>query len=140
MSKTLTSLLVGAHFRPPAKQVLAVLPSGASLQLSPEADNPYDSHALRVLVWASAIPEALRADLDSCLEGTGTSLEELLASEEPLWLGYVAASGGKPLAKAGLTDGNKEFLALMGGEPNYSATLAFGPAGEPMVRLNDGQP
>lgn len=135
----ITSLLVGMHFRPPAKQVLAVLPSGCQLLLSPEVDNPYDPNALKALVWAGEIPESVRDDLSQCLDGTGTTLEELLASEEPLWLGYVAASGGKPLAKAGLQQGNKEFLELMASAPEHQASLAFDPAGEPLVRLTDGE-
>lgn len=139
MSKTLISLLVGAHFRPPAKQVLAALPSAWPLLLSPEPENPYDPSALKVLCHISGLPTEALDLLDGSLEGTGTTIDELLEQEDPIWLGYVAASGGKPLAKAGLIDGNQEFLALMGGEPNYSATLAFGPAGEPMVRLNDGE-
>lgn len=134
---TLTSLLVGAHFRPPAKQVLANLPSGAELVLSPEPENPYDPNALRVLVWPGEIPEVMHSSLDEALQGTGHDLGELLASEEPFWLGYVAASGGKPLTKAALSAGNKEFLALMAASPDHSAKLAFDAAGLPLVMLSE---
>lgn len=137
--KSLISLIVGMHFRPPAKQVLAVLPSGAELLLVPEPENPYDPSALKVQVWPGQVPEGVRADLSECLEGTGFALEELLAAEEPFWLGYVAASGGKPLAKAGLIEGNKEFLELMAGSPKHKATLAFAPDGAPLVRLSEGE-
>lgn len=139
MSKTITSLLVGAHFRPPAKQVLECLPSGAGLILLPEPENPYDEFALKVLVWPGEIPEVMRGDLDAKLQGTGTDLGDLLASEEPLWLGYVAASGGKPLAKAGMEGtGNREFLQLMAASPGHSAKLAFNAAGLPLVMLSEG--
>lgn len=137
MSKTITSLLVGMHFRPPAKQVLECLPSGAELVLSPEPENPYDPDALRVLVWPSAIPAELHSMLDERLQGTGTDIAEFLAMDEPFWLGYVAASGGKPLAKAGMgAEGNKEFLALMAGSPAHSAKLAFAASGLPLVMLS----
>lgn len=136
MTTILTSLLVGAHFRPPAKQVIACLPSGAPLALQPEPENPYDEHALRVLVWPREVPPAVRPELESCLEGTGTSLQELLDTEEPLFIGYVAASGGKPLVKAGLTTGNQEFGAALAADPSAQATLAFGPDGSPRVQLS----
>lgn len=137
MTKTLTSLLVGMHFRPPAKQVLECLPSGAPLILSPEPENPYDANALKVMVWPGEIPEELRGMLDEKLQGTGSDLGELLAMEEPFWLGYIAASGGKPLAKAGRDGvGNQEFLALMAGSPTHSAKLAFDAAGLPLVMLS----
>lgn len=133
--KTLTSLLVGAHFRPPAKQVLALLPSGAPLLLVPQDDNPYDEHALQVQIWPSAVPVEMHEELETTLSGTGSSVAELLALEEPLQLGFVAATGGKPLAKAGLTIGNQEFRSLLAQDPSAQAKLAFGPAGEPMVTL-----
>ncbi len=143
MSITLTSLLVGAHFRPPAKQVLACLPSGASLILVPEPENPYDPGALRVEVdVASEVPESQHGLLDESLQGTGFDIRELLDSEEALQIGYVAKSGGKPLLKAGLTVGNAEFLEAMfdlsGNE--CKATLSFGPDGSPRVMLTVGPP
>lgn len=142
MTKTLTSALVGAFHRPPAKQVLSALPTGAKLELLPEPENPYDPSALKVCIWLGgpeALPKELHAMLDEALQGTGFDLGELLAAEEPLQLGYIAASGGKPLAKSGLSDGNQEFLGLMAAEPEHSAKLAFGPEGQPRVMLSGGQ-
>lgn len=135
MTTPLLSPLVGAFHRPPAKQVLAALPAGQGLELIPEPENPYDEKALKVCLWMNQVPEELHAGLYEALQGTGSDLAELLEAEEPLQLGYVAASGGKPLAKSGLAAGNAEFLAFMAAEPEHSATLCFGPAGEPRVAL-----
>ena len=40
--------LVGSHFRPPAKALLASLPAGFHLELRPEPLNPYDPNAIEV--------------------------------------------------------------------------------------------
>lgn len=138
MTKTLlTSLLVGAHFRPPAKQILESLPAGQELGLLPEPENPYDASALAVLLDLALVEEVHYATLDSKLEGTGATVEDLLAVGAPLHLGYVAASGGKPLLKAGLAQGNREFLALLAEKEDLRATLAFTPAGLPLVLLSE---
>lgn len=135
MSKTLVSLLVGMHFKPPAKQVLAHLPAGAALRLEGEPENPYDPEALKVLVAFEAVPEAQLAGLEESLEGTGFTTQDLADLGE-IWLGYVAASGGKPLAKAGLEVGNAEFNSALQGSPDEAkATLVFGPDGSPRVSL-----
>ena len=83
----LISLLVGAHFRPPAKQLLTALPAGQSLLLIPEPDNPYDSNAVKVAV----VPETIDIDnaiINSALEGTGSVIEDF-SPVEPLHLGYL---------------------------------------------------
>lgn len=143
----LTSLLVGAHFRPPAKLVLAHLPAGASLVLDPEPSNPYDSNAVRVLVSPTALPESEWPALEAELPEFGSDLDSLLAHgtldsdeiDEPMiWLGYIAATGGKPLANArpGLV-GNSEVLAQLAACPTATAILRFGPGGEPEVEISD---
>lgn len=138
MSKTLTSLLVGMHFRPPAEVVTSHLPSGASLQLVPEPENPYDASAVRVECSASAIPETQYEALEAALDGTGFDLNDVLTMG-PIHLGYVAASGGKPLLKAGLAVGNKEFLELLNNDRPNSATLTFGADGSPRVTIVNGE-
>ena len=88
--------LVGAFFRPPAKQLLSVLPAGAQLQLLSDPDNPWDPKAIMVLVDPrSEIPEESTAQLDLALSGTGWIAEEILASAEPQHLGYLMDSDGK---------------------------------------------
>ncbi len=61
----LTSLLVGDHFRPPAKLVLQHLPAGTQLQLELEDDNPYDAEAVRVYVSVLEIPQSQYSALES---------------------------------------------------------------------------
>ena len=110
--KTLLVPLVGAHFRPPAKQVLSVLRVDTELLLAPEPENPYDPKAIRVSVdlrneFALFRVPALR----EALEGTGTEVEDLMNSHaEPLHLGYIADSDGKA-AQGG--PGNREVGELM---------------------------
>lgn len=131
----LQSLIVGSHFRPPAKLILANLPAGAHLMLEPDPENPYDSFALKVLVSPAEIPKSQYKEMGDSLLEFGTSLEDVLLGP-PVFLGFVAASGGKPLANAGLTVGNREFLAdlISGGEmQSYLATLGFTPGGLPMI-------
>jgi hypothetical protein len=50
MTDTLTGLMVGMHFRPPAKAVLEALPVGTTLWLRREPENPYDANAVQVLL------------------------------------------------------------------------------------------
>ena len=134
----ITSLLVGMHFRPPAKLLLAALPAGTQVELRAEPENPYDSNALAVWASPSQVPESQHEALRAEMPGSGFDWDELLASNEPLQLGYVAASGGKPLAAAGLSTGNVEFLEALRtpGEAGLGfARLSFGPDGSPRLTL-----
>jgi hypothetical protein len=134
----LRSLLVGAHFRPPAKLILAHLPAGTSLVLDPEPDNPYDEHAIRVLVDAGEIPESEYEALTDELPAMGEDLDELLAQPDLIHLGYVAATGGKPLIKYMEENGtvkvigNQEIIAALT-QPDHTAQLDFGAGGEALV-------
>lgn len=136
MTKVLTTLLVGDHFRPPAKLVLAHLPSGTRLRLELEDGNPYDQDAIRVLVETRLIPESQFGALETALPDMGYTLEQVL-SGGTVWLGYIPASRGKPLATAQRVEpdlvGNHEFREEMLGE--YSATLAFAQDGKARVLL-----
>lgn len=137
-SRKLTSLLVGAYFRPPAKLILSVLPAGTPLILQPEPENPYDAAALRVLVLTSSIPEASYPQLDEELLNFGSTLLDLLSQSE-IWLGYIASTGGKPLRVAAEREasglvGNQEFSELLLDE-SHQASLSFDGAGEPLVIL-----
>jgi hypothetical protein len=128
------AMLVGSHFRPPAKQVLAVLPAGAELSLRPEPENPYDPDAIAVYGDVrSTVPIHQYEALEESLEGTGTALEDLLGEAPPLHLGYIARSGA-PTAKG--YPGNLEVGAELarGGEAPRTWTLAFSPEGFPMVK------
>lgn len=155
MTTILRAPIVGMHFRPPAKLVLESLPGGAKLVLMPQPDNPYDANAVRVLCRPEAIPEGQHEKLAAELPGFGGSLEELIANGTPIdeggfapallgpliWLGFVAASEGKPLAK--LNEAQPAGEKLVGsmeiaracvwarGEPR--AKLGFATSGVPLV-------
>lgn len=126
--------LVGAHFRPPAKQVLSALAAATKLLLVPEPENPYDAKAIAVY-WqsADADPETQARVIDA-MAGTGAEFAELGL----LQLGYVADSDGKACKQYGFP-GNREIAAtiamLCGGEASWpaAASLAFDAKGFPQV-------
>lgn len=131
-----STLIVGAHFRPPAKQVLAVLPAGAKLTLVEDNENVYDPAAVRVLLPLDQIPESQYPTLDAELPNAGITLEQLM-STGPVFLGFVPAQDGKPLAGArskGEPDllGNVQVRELM---PEVVSTLGFGIDGSPRLEL-----
>jgi hypothetical protein len=140
-SPSLLAPIAGAFHRPPAKQVLQALPSGAKLILQPEPENPWDALAVKVLVdVGDAITIQQFPGLQAALDGTGVEAHELISSHEPLQLGYIAASQGKPLAKAKAAGfpgvGNAEVLAALEGHwANAQATLEFWVDGSPCVRV-----
>lgn len=143
----LTSLLVGMHFRPPAKTLLASLPSGTPLRLQPEPENPYDPLAVAVFVPSTAFPDSQKPILESALPNNGFTLEEVLAQNE--WhLGYVGASDGKPLAKANASGGNfvgnAEFLPVVQAQNLEGGLchglLGFAGDGSPTVQIDSELP
>ena len=142
MSQVLTGLLVGSYHRPPAKSILEHLPTGAPLVLQAEPENPYDAGAIKVLLDpADAIPKEQYQPLADKLPLQGYTLEQVM-SGGPLQLGYLAATGGKPLAKGqqaigqGLSlAGNSEFAPWVPTDTGAEARLAFGPGGELLVQL-----
>lgn len=136
MTDPLMVPLVGAHFRPPAKQLLEHLPAGCELELRAEPENPYDPKAIQVLVLPGAsVPEDQHEALRAKLVGTGYELEELLESPEAIQLGYIADSDGKMCRKEALA-GNREIGAMgteAGGLAELHATLSFDTQGRPAV-------
>lgn len=142
-NKVLRAPLVGMHFRPPAKVILASLPAGAGLQLELEPENPYDPKALRVLVSPDEIPAGQHESLAEALPASGHELHEVLAGE-PVWLGYVADSDGKICQTARLP-GNRELGEAMLSGPDWTCRLGFDATGKPLVVMivpsgqDDGQ-
>lgn len=136
---TLTTLLVGMHFRPPAKVLVANLPSGTTLYLQPEPSNPYDENAIAVMLQSEDIPQdaEIEAALDTDLAGMGFTLEDVRAADA--WhLGYVAATGGKPLLANPGYVGNTEILPLLAMGVTQ-ATFGVDGAGKPIlfIEAND---
>ena len=81
--------IVGAHFRPPAKPLLAALFGDCPLELRPEPTNAYDPNAIAVYVKSSVLKEYADCDaLKDLLPNFGHTLDTLLAEKE--WhLGYI---------------------------------------------------
>lgn len=141
---SLTFPIVGAYFRPPAKLLLSILPTGTPLALDPEPSNPYDENAVAIywhppdgplstpfFSYYSHLWESLQAIREDLL-GRGFCPEDIMSAES--WhLGYLPASG-KPTCRGG--PGNVEALAALAGSPSHSATLAFLPDGSPAVTLH----
>lgn len=133
MSRTsLTGLLVGEHFRPPAKRILASLPAGARLSLQAEPENQYDPDAIKVLVDPKEIPESQFAALDQDLPEMGATLEQVM-SGGLVFLGYIARSGGKPLRGTEYV-GNQEFSEAMCDQSRITK-LGFSPEGKGTVTV-----
>lgn len=136
----LTAVLVGMHFRPPAKLILETLPAGAELQLVHEADNPYDGDAVRVYVRLSAVPASQLARLEAELPGFGWSIEEFhqrIELGEAFQLGYLAAGKNKVLKGQEELVSNSIFLAAQE-QVSWSEcqiSLGFSPSGLPLVVL-----
>ena len=126
----LTCALVGQHHRPPARQVLDVLPLGIKLEVRPEPTNEFDPNALMVVVDMGDLPVDRIPLLDTILPEPWDA-SELCASGD-LHLGYIARSGGKP-AKG--LPGNAEVLDLAAehGWQALNTTLGSALEGFPVV-------
>ena len=140
MVNTLTGLLVGMHFRPPAKLILECLPSGTPLTLRHEPDNPYDEDAVAVEVQLRHIAPSQKARLESDLPAMGWSwemVEEHVALARPLQLGYIGAGKNKEvkaLESEGVTH-NRVFIDAQAIVPwtQCVITLGFSAGGKPLV-------
>lgn len=128
MIRRLIVPLVGAHFRPPAKLLLAHLASGTKLILEGEPDNPYDSLAIRVLLpSAIAIPQSELESMQLDLANVGSSIESLMSLSN-IHLGYIARNTPK------VPIGNEDVHAML--QLGACATsLSFDSAGKPQIIL-----
>ncbi len=134
MQTNCTSTLVGMHFRPPAKAVLAHLPSGIEITLRPEPDNPYDEYAIMVLISPEAIPESEYEDLTDDMADSGFDLDELLAESE-FHLGYVGSKPGKAGPLPGITYA-PDIAPVLSVAESYIAELAFDASGAPIIHMS----
>lgn len=123
--------IVGSHFRPPAKGILAALPQGQTLYLRREPDNEYDPGAIGVYLRSADIPEAIHRDLESQTIGFGFDLAAVLASPE--WhLGYIAAEANKKVGHLGTA--MRQELPKDWSSEDLPVELAFDMTGSPAVR------
>lgn len=140
-------LLVGSHFTPPAKAIISALARGARVRLVPEPENPYDSHAIRVLWYPERqpdtgtldLPEATIDALTATLPDFGEDIRDVeMAADEGIGyvIGHVSKSGGKPLrdreSKGEGLSGNSEMLSAIIEWP-HEATLDFAGDGSALI-------
>lgn len=111
--------LKGAHFHPPAGRLLPMLPTGATLILDPEPDNPYDPNAVRVLIEPHNVSDSTEALIREACPDFGLEPDEVFSA--PIMLGYIAKESAGAWAKR--LDGQQ------GG-----ASLSHDLSGAPMVR------
>lgn len=147
-----SALIVGAHFRPPAKLLLSSVPAGCPLSLELEPENEYDPFAIKVLLDPAEVPEAERENLRPALEGYGTSWDELLAAgprhvgyvqsnvtaKQPLPEGFITAPRLQPLLAAMQHTYDGEYVTPI--SDFAPITLSFTPAGAPVVSILWGYP
>jgi hypothetical protein len=95
------SAIVGMHFRPPAKHLVKALPMGIPLILVPDPLNPYDEHAVKVMLDLHDIPEdqekSFWEEVTPLLKGTGCNKEELLI--EPRHIAFIASKDNLDVLK-----------------------------------------
>lgn len=135
MPETIQTNLVGAHFRPPAKALLAVLPAGHPLWLRPEPTNEYDGNAVRVVLRTDSLPtdEFLQDELETQLAGQGYDLQTIHEADE--WhLGYLprAAKGNVELEQWNMQV-QLAIHEVAHGEAVVPCTLSFDSSGKPTL-------
>jgi HIRAN domain len=127
--------VVGMHFRPPAKPILANLPSGAILRLAPEPTNPYDPNAVAVFVPTEEIPESQHQALDLSAGPFGFTLDQIL--EQDSWhLGYIPKVDAQGIAPVLSDFLDRKFLEDAERDNFISGTLSFSPEGKPQVTFD----
>lgn len=128
------SALVGMHFRPPAKAILAHLPAGSALRLEREPFNEYDPFAVAVWVRVAQVPEGQYPNFELALGGHGFSLEETLAKSEHQ-LGYIASAKlPKGMEPHGLSMA-QAIAQKLDSAARGNAQLIFDSAGRPIVEI-----
>jgi hypothetical protein len=125
--------IVGARFRPPAEDVLRLLPAGTELILRRQPENPHDGNAVQVLLPGSH-------DLEEIWKIIQSELGEDF--NDDLHLGFIPRADQKlPMDAARLAplmDANADasdergFFAI-----DIKGTLTFGPTGNPMIAFEE---
>lgn len=128
--------LVGMHFRPPAKDIVNMLPAGAELLAVRQPDNPHDVNAISVVLpgWCKGGQhDALFQQISEQLTEPCTTDEEraeaLAVMVDPMPLGYIC-NGEKTGGKKADTIAPQMDGA---GITNIPCKLTFDEKGKPMV-------
>jgi hypothetical protein len=102
--------IVGQFHRPPASQVLNIIPIGYELVLVPEPDNKYDPKAIKVGVDLTNLPTEFVAELEKELRETEFEASTIIA-EGIFHLGYIPNSDNPKTTRGG--PGNREAGAII---------------------------
>lgn len=117
--------IVGAHFRPPSKALLSILPAGTGLLARPEPENEHDPNAIMVVLPVTSIPHTHCEAIATAVAGYGFSSDDIFEAAE--WhLGYIPAKIAV-------------FLAPKMGGQEAQGTLTFDLAGKPKIDLPLGE-
>lgn len=117
--------IVGAHFRPPAKALLSVLPAGTALLARPEPENEHDPNAIMVVLPVASVPHTHREVIATAVAGYGFSSDDIFEAAE--WhVGYIPAKIAV-------------FLAPKLDGQEAPGTLTFDLAGKPKISLPIGE-
>lgn len=132
--------LVGSHFRPPAKALLASLPAGHPLELRPEPQNPYDPNAIAVYLDSHTLPQEAREELLNTLDGSGFDLDDVLEQRD-FHVGYMAREhAAEHHVNIGLLIESMKVDAMVSGQGPFvdglEAKLSFSGAGNYLVAFN----
>lgn len=144
---SVTALLVGAYFRPPAKQICQILPSGTQVELRKELDNPYDSDAVSVWLKTKILEIHLvnaslrgREEFVDALAGCGWTVDQLLTAGD-VQLGYLAREGNRDLTRRAASCGPlvsaKQVGQMFEGASALGAKFVWGPSGEWLIKVED---
>ncbi len=117
-------LIVGAHYRPPAKAILSGISPGTKLFLRAEPSNDFDINAIQVLINPNEINSDDVDNLNSELSGYGQNLDEI-SSQPEIHLGYIPKEIARVLRESGIINPDVE----------YSAEYVLNFSGKPMVNL-----
>jgi len=124
----LSSPIVGMHFRPPAKAIVAHLPLDTALELRQDPENPYSTtgKAVKVFVDMTKLPASFWAAAEADLASQGGEREEL--EIEPIMIGFVAEAKNHEAQAA--------IFAIVEDYP-YIAAFSRDPAGKPIVIVRE---
>lgn len=128
--------IVGARFRPPAEDVLNLLPAGTALLLRRQPENPYDENAIQVLlVWQDE--GELEATVLQCAEEASAQIDNTV----PLHLGYIPREHAQVLAPLMDAEENKDIEKDADGvvvsmvSKDIEGKLSFSVTGKPEVEF-----
>jgi len=132
--------LVGSHFRPPAKALLASLPAGHPLELRPEPENPYDPNAIAVWLDTKTISPEARDELVNTLEGSGFDLSDI-DDQRDFHVGYMAREHAAQHQEAiGLLLESLKIDSMISGNGPFvdglEAKLSFTPSGSYQITFS----